>query len=128
MRFIWLALSIMGPIAIVHLSEAESNQTISDTYLYVGAVFFIISIGLTITEFVKHRNTERHADNRVLLQERDEDIERWRKAFFKETSELFDAQKTMLTKAQELGEYHSKYQSALKHADLSEGENGINAS
>lgn len=112
MRFFWLAISIVTPLIFVHLIEAESNKTISNTYLAVAAAFLIFSIALTVAGFIKHRNNERHAESRRLLEERDHDIAKWRKAFFSETADLYDAQKTMLTKARELGQQHATYSSA----------------
>ncbi len=125
MRFVWLAVSIMTPLVAVHFIDAEAgNEMIQGTYAVVATSFFIVAISFTISDFVKHRNGERHEEHRRLLLERDADIVNWRKEFFLESADLYDAQKTMLLKAKELGEQHESYRRSSSTANADAGRSG----
>lgn len=113
MRYLWLALTMITPICFGYMSLAMQQNSMKIIFLCVGTFAFIVALGITIAEFVKHRNVERHEENRKLLQERDLDIIKWRKEFYAESSDLYDAQKLILTKAQELGEHHADYKRSM---------------
>ena len=119
MRFIWLAITIITPLIFAEAMDSRTDQPFE--YIYWGVLigFLVVSISLTVAEFVKHRNRERHAEQRKLLQERDEDIARWRRAFFEETADLYDAQKIMLTKADELGRHQESLRSGQQETGAS---------
>lgn len=113
MRYIWLALTIVIPVAFAQLSEISSGK-MSEIYDYVGIFSFIVALGLTVSEFIKQRNIERREEIRQILRERDADIIKWRREFYAESADLYDAQKTILTKAHELGDHHLNYKRSFE--------------
>lgn len=104
MRFFWLAMAIITPLIAVVFIESESNTNIQLTYLIVACVVQVITISFTISEFIRLRKRETEAEHARIKQERDKDIQKWRKEFHQDTLHIYDIQKESLIKAMELND------------------------
>lgn len=89
MRFIWLALSIVFPLALFTLIDlysqrAQFSETQVSVLYTVVCLVTIVFIGLCVSEFVKLHKRQEYSFRKQIERDRDEDIKKWRKEFEEE--------------------------------------------
>ena len=103
MRFLWLALSIVAPLALVE-AVGEPNPGDWKTFIYysVGCLAEIVFIALCVSEFVKDHKQQEYLTHQNIRRDRDEDIKKWRKEFMRDSLDLYDMQTESLKRAENL--------------------------
>ena len=86
MRFIWLALSIVFPLALFTLIDlysqrAQFSETQVSVLYTVVCLVTIVFIALCVSEFVKLHRRQEYSFRKQIERDRDEDIKKWRKEF-----------------------------------------------
>ncbi|MDD9884787.1 MAG: hypothetical protein OXU62_09710 [Gammaproteobacteria bacterium] len=109
MRFIWLALSIVFPLALFTLIDlysqrAQFSETQVSVLYTVVCLVTIVFIALCVSEFVKLHRRQEYSFRKQIERDRDEDIKKWRKEFEEEF-------------VQKLSNFNEMREEALKHAE-----------
>lgn len=106
MRFFWLALAIIFPLALVLLtSEVEQlvqAQALQFVFYAIACLSEIVFIALCVSDFVRHHKEQEYVTHQKIRHDRDEDIKKWRKEFMRDSLDLYEMQNESLKRAEDL--------------------------
>lgn len=104
MRFLWLALAIVTPLVVANGVDGLGSTDDLKLWIYavVGCITEIVFIALCVSGFVDHHKQQEYVTHQKIRHDRDEDIQKWRKEFMRDSLDLYEMQTESLKRAEDM--------------------------